>query len=81
MTKNAIEVLPPFMSFQNLTIWVDDHLKRRLHEALGQMSKKNLEHINDALFHQDRHPEGIKKIANQDIDGKKMLNDYFDRLF
>ncbi len=59
MSKTAIEELPPFMCFSTLTTWVDDHLKRRLHEVLKHIDPDDLEHVDNALFRQDRNPDGI----------------------
>ena len=77
MSRWAIDTLPPFMNFPTLITWIDDHLKRRLHEVLGHLSHPpdDKEHINDALFKQDRHPDGIK---DKDIDWARDV--YFERL-
>jgi hypothetical protein len=34
----AIRRLPPFMNAKDLVVWVDDHLKRKLHEAIGDIA-------------------------------------------
>lgn len=75
MSRRAIEFLPPFMNFNKLTMWVDDHLKRRLHEALGDIEPGDQESIIEARFEQNRHPEGIQK---KDLEWAK--NEYFERL-
>ena len=37
MSHQAIHKLPPFMNLRNFVSWIDDHLKRRLHEAVGHL--------------------------------------------
>ena len=72
MGRRNIELLPPFMDFNNLTVWVDDHLKRRLHEMLGDIFPSHRESVSIlhngtvefAKFEQCRHPNGI---AQRDI--------------
>ena len=76
MSLSAVKALPPFMNFQELTTWVDDHLKRCLHENVGHLNAEvNIEHLPDALFRQERHPEGV---SDENIDWAK--TDYFERL-
>lgn len=77
MSLRAILRLPPFMNVDHLLIWVDDFLKRLLHEALGDISPGEVERIDEAQFEQDRHhyPPGIGK---KDIDWAKDV--YFERL-
>lgn len=75
MSQSAILRLPPFMNFENNIIWVDDYLKRRLHEAIGDLAVADLEHVEGGLFHQDRYPAGIRQ---SDLDWAK--NTYFYRL-
>jgi hypothetical protein len=60
MSYSAIRRLPPFMNFENNIVWVDDHLKRRLHEVLRDLATTDLEHVDGGLFHQDRYPNGIQ---------------------
>lgn len=76
MSLSAIKTLPPFMNFQTLTTWVDDHLKRRLHEALGHIDVSQIEHASEAKFVQNRHPNGI---TEKDLNWAK--SKYFERLF
>ncbi len=75
MSSRAVRFLPPFMNFENLTTWVDDHLKRRLHEALEDLSRKDTECVREAKFRQNRHPDGI---GESDIEWA--IGFYFDRL-
>lgn len=76
MSNQAINQLPPFMNFNHLTLWVDDHLKRRLHEVLGHIAPGGPEQIEDACFTQDRHPGGI---LDKEIEWAR--DEYFQRLF
>ena len=76
MTHNAIQQLPPFMNFNTMITWVDDHLKRRLHEIVEHISPTWLERVPEATFEQHRYVNGVTNI---DIDNIK--NSYFDRLF
>lgn len=75
MSTTAIRRLPPFMNFKNLTIWVDDHLKRRLHEAIEHLPSGDRECLTDAKIKQDRHP---KRIEIGDLSWAR--TDYLDRL-
>jgi hypothetical protein len=80
MSFRAIDLLPPFMNVGDYIVWVDDHLKRRLHEALDDISVYELECIEAAKFKQCRYPyqkrcDGIRK---GDIQWAKTT--YFDRL-
>jgi hypothetical protein len=78
ISRLAIRTLPPFMNFRTLITWIDDHLKRRLHEVLGHIDPDdpdNTEHIDNVLFRQDRHPNGI---SDDDIKWAKDV--YFERL-
>jgi hypothetical protein len=77
MSLSAILRLPPFMNFENNIIWVDDHLKRRLHEVLGDLAITDLEHVGESLFRQDRYPKP-KGIQPDDIKWAKST--YFYRL-
>lgn len=78
MSRLAIRMLPPFMNFHTPITWIDDHLKRRLHEVLGHIDPDdpdNTEHIDNALFKQNRHPKGIS------VDDVEKTKDwYFERL-
>lgn len=59
MSLRAVFRLPPFMNAGANVIWVDDHLKRRLHEAIGDISPLDVERV-EARVRQDRHPKGIQ---------------------
>lgn len=75
MSRSAICLLPPFMNFTNLITWIDDFLKRRLHEAIGDIGISDLESNSDAKIKQVRYPDGVTK---SDIDWSEEL--YFERL-
>jgi len=71
----AIQILPPFMNAPGMVVWIDDHLKRLLHEALGHFEgQAPIECVAGATMHQNRFPTGISEadIAN--------APDYFERL-
>jgi len=75
----AIEKLPPFMNAPAMVVWIDDHLKRLLHEAIGDISPRDPERI-DALLRQDRYP-GPDAIDDSDpAEFEKRTHDYFERL-
>jgi len=93
MAVGAVRFLPPFMNFQHLTVWVDDHLKRRLHEGLGDLSRDDLESVPSATIRHNRYEADDKKDASsarirQDRypegvkaeDVEKAIRSYFDRL-
>lgn len=76
MSPRAVNFFPPFMNLENLVVWVDDHLKRRLHEAAGDISPQEPpESVEGARIQQDRHPNGL---TQERIDWAKTV--YFDRL-
>lgn len=75
MSSKAVRLLPPFMNLQELTVWIDDHLKRRLHEAVGDLAIGDVECVREATFPQDRHPGGI---TESDIDWAS--REYFERI-
>src|SRR6266478_2029310 len=75
MAVAAVRFLPPFMNFQHLTVWVDDHLKRRLHEGLGDLSREDVENVSKARIRQDRYPRGV---TLEHVEAA--IRTYFDRL-
>ncbi len=67
ISQSAIEVLPPFANMNELIVWIDDHLKRLLHEQLGHLPKpgstsysENQHVCKDATFKQNRYPDGVE---------------------
>jgi len=69
MSISCILDLPPFL-ISKLVVWVDDHLKRRLHEQVGHIAPTARERILEARFLQER--EGTIEFARRS---------YFERLF
>ena len=74
MSSKAIRFLPPFMNFNTLTTWVDDFLKRLLHEKIHDLEPNSPENIQKVKFIQQRHREynQKEKIDESDV--------YFERL-
>ncbi len=75
MSRRAIAFLPPFMNIIELTTWVDDYLKRCLHEVIEDITHNDPSRIINATFEQSRHPAGI-----QEDDKKWSKHTYFDRV-
>lgn len=80
MSYNAICELPPFSNIKNLVVWIDDQLKRRLHECLGHVPKIDSKNngyrfCSSARFRQNRYPRGVKQADIDDASEK-----YFPRL-
>jgi hypothetical protein len=69
--------LPPFLNMSQLTVWIDDHLPRQLHERIDNVSPHDLESVAEARFKQDRHPVGI---TQRDTDWAASDGGYFERL-
>lgn len=59
MSTMAIRRLPPFANMNHATVWVDDWLKRCLHESIGDLSPHAVQRVSGAEFVQDRHPNGL----------------------
>ena len=76
MSPAAIRALPPFMNVANMIIWIDDHLKRQLHEALGHIDPDDLARVETARFVQDR--TGPVGVTSKSLDFSQEL--YFERL-
>ena len=60
----VLRYIPPFMSFNTNVTWIDDHLKRRLLEALGFVLGTDLECLMDAKFVKNRHIDPIVIVKN-----------------
>jgi len=73
MSRRATALLPPFTGFAKLTMWVDDYVKRVLHEALGDIQHEDCASVVSARFHQNRHPNGTQANAVKD-------GEYFERV-
>jgi hypothetical protein len=79
MSRRAVALLPPFTVFKENAIWVDDYVKRLLHEALGDITPvdpADSMSIQEAVFRQRRHPyqQGGDSLSIQ------KTYDYFTRL-
>ena len=64
MSRVAISLLPPFMNFESFSSWVDDFVKRLLHEAIGDLDRTDLETVTNAKFTAGpafRVPPGLRK--------------------
>lgn len=66
MSHEAISTLPPFANMEEQIVWIDDYLKRALHEDLRHLPSSNeckedelYRCCSKANFKQDRHPRGI----------------------
>ena len=77
MSSRAISVLPPFMNFGTLTTWVDDFLKRLLHEVIEDLYQGQVECVSNATVIQDRYP-GADGVTAKDI--QTDIKNYFVRL-
>ncbi|MFP5245806.1 MAG: hypothetical protein ACLGH0_03855 [Thermoanaerobaculia bacterium] len=71
-SHHTIRRLPPFMNAPEMVVWIDDHLKRLLHEAIGDIDFTDPERI-EAPMKQDRFPNGIERNDDR-------TRDYFRRL-
>jgi hypothetical protein len=75
----CVESLPPLMNFNELHVWVDDHFKRRLHEALGNIRHVRPESIAKAICTQKRFdPDRPIRVTEKDVNW--YLNDYLYRV-
>jgi hypothetical protein len=76
MSFACILELPPFLNIPHMVVWIDDHLKRRLHEQLGHIGTAEIEALSEARFIQDREDDPDPAA------GKKWAFEvYFERLF
>jgi hypothetical protein len=71
---DAIRKLPPFMNARTMVVWIDDHLKRLLHEAIGDITPGAPERLKGAAMRQDRFPDGIPETM------VARSPEYFERL-
>jgi hypothetical protein len=82
MSLRAILLLPPFMNMSRNIVWIDDFLKRVLHEMVGHISSNDVERVitpeiasrfPTARFIQDRgKPKEIQTVIDN--------SDYFQRV-
>jgi len=71
----AITQFPPFANMSKNIVWIDDSIKRFLHEGVNDLSLEDVSIVDGAKFRQDRYPKGIH---NKDIMWAK--NNYISRL-
>lgn len=74
-SPDAIRRLPPFTNARSMVVWIDDHLKRLLHETIGDIMPDAAERVMDAPFKQDRYPQ---KLTQKDVEWAVEV--YFRRL-
>ena len=60
MSFQAIFALPPFANVGDQVVWIDDHLKRRLHEQVGHLGHNRNCRCSKANFLQHRYPAGVR---------------------
>jgi hypothetical protein len=75
LSRSAIRGLPPFANINDLVVWIDDHLKWRLHDDLEHFLKLDRRRCREANFEQNRNPRGV---TADDIKWAK--EKYFPRL-
>lgn len=56
LSYEAIKKLPPAANMISPITWIDDQLKRKMHEELNDLGENQISRVKDALFLQDRHP-------------------------
>lgn len=79
MSYDAISMLPPFANVGDLIVWIDDHLKRRLHEALGHIVINGDSRCPHANFKQVRYePPVARTIQPETLERDR--RDYLPRL-
>jgi hypothetical protein len=71
----AITQLPPFANVTENIVWIDDAIKRALHEGIGDIPTVHVGAVEEARFEQERHPTGITLA---DVDWG--YNNYLPRL-
>jgi len=59
LSYEAIKKLPPAANMISPITWIDDQLKRKMHEELNDLGGNKISRVKDALFLQDRHKDGI----------------------
>lgn len=55
----AITQLPPFANVTENIVWIDDAVKRALHEGIGDIPTVHVGAVEEARFEQQRHPNGV----------------------
>lgn len=54
MSHAAIRALPPFCNTSDFVVWIDDQLKRLLHEQMGHLAARDVGRVEGASFAQSR---------------------------
>ena len=62
------------MNARAMVVWIDDHLKRLLHESIGDILPDAPERLAGAAMRQDRFPDGIPEAM------VARSGEYFERL-
>jgi hypothetical protein len=60
MSPLAIVQFPPFANVAQNIMWIDDSIKRALHEGVGNLDSNDICQVHGAAFEQNRYPEGIQ---------------------
>ena len=61
LSYNAVKKLPPFANMSSAITWIDDHLKRRMHEGLEDLgANAAISRVEGALFRQNRRDHAVK---------------------
>jgi len=56
----AITQFPPFANMSKNIVWIDDNIKRFLHEGVNDLSLDDVSMVDGAKFKQNRYPNGIR---------------------
>ncbi|MBI1925052.1 hypothetical protein HYR99_12490 [Candidatus Poribacteria bacterium] len=64
ISPKAISQIPPFANVAENIVWIDDMIKRLLHEGMRDIEYNprnilTIRSVRAATFEQDRHPDGI----------------------
>jgi len=81
ISPTAINALPPFANAPEPIIWIDDHLKRILHEVMGHFGKDQPQRDRicpDSTFIQDRYPNPEIDLSEENVAWHR--GDYLKRL-
>ncbi len=65
LSPMAILQLPPFANMSKNVMWIDDSLKRTLHEAVRDIEPHDACSVIGAEFEQDRHPGSASRAQNE----------------
>ena len=59
ISQMAIVQLPPFANVARNIMWIDDSIKRTLHEGIGDLNHNDICSVTDAKFAQNRYRDGV----------------------